>query len=76
MFLPRDGFHQRDRHEALAVESGFYAGGLLLILALSLSLAIPYFIECIISYQLQTPESPAEKEWGGWSLTVVNFIVL
>lgn len=39
MFLPRDGFHQGDRREALAVESGFYAGGLLLILALSLSLS-------------------------------------
>lgn len=43
---------------------------------LCLSLAISYFIECIISYQLQTPESPAEKKLGGQSLTVVNWTVL
>lgn len=62
MFLPLDGFNQCDRHKALAVESGLSSGRLLLILALSRLRS--YFIECIISYQLQTPESPAEKKVG------------
>jgi hypothetical protein len=42
MFLPLDGFNQRDRHEAVAAESGS-SGELLLILALSLSCNLIFY---------------------------------
>lgn len=71
MFLPLDGFNQHDRHDAPAVESGLSSGTLLLILALSHLRS--YFIECIISYQLQTPESPAEKKVGRAALDSGKF---
>lgn len=43
MFFPLDGFNQHDRHETLAVESGFYSGGLLLILPLSRSCNVIFY---------------------------------
>lgn len=43
VFLPLDGFNQRDRREARTVESGFSSGGLLLILALSLSCNLIFY---------------------------------
>lgn len=43
---------------------------------LQLSLAISYFMECIFSYQIQTPASPTEQKLGSQTLTVVNSIEL
>lgn len=75
MFLPLDGFNQRDGHGALAVESGFYSSGLLLILALSLSCNLIFYrVHNFLS--ASDTRSPAEGELGGQSWTVVNLIVL